>query len=210
MPLVHNFLAMFALHSAEPPPAGSWFDDYIGLLHDPAHILFEITISILFDFFIVYFGYNFVFKTKIVPRLRREIHKEIDDEHHVAHHDHLTGDEKIVLPDSTTPRSNERASLTLAWLVYSFGLKYMSSWLGFTTVELQEFMAGSTKLDAESARLIIDLAFIYDLAMVTHSHRTAISWLDTNEPRLGGDTPISAIRDGQTSKVYEVWRAKTN
>jgi hypothetical protein len=62
-----------------------WFSEYIALLHDPAHILFEITLTIVFDFLIVYVGYKVVFKKIIIPRLRKEIHEEIDREHELTH-----------------------------------------------------------------------------------------------------------------------------
>jgi hypothetical protein len=64
---------------------GSWFADYISLLHDPAHWLFEITVSIIFDLFVVYFGYQILVKRFIIPRLRKEIHEEIDREHELTH-----------------------------------------------------------------------------------------------------------------------------
>lgn len=69
-----------------------WFDEYLALLQDPAHILFEITIGILFDLIIVYVGYQLIVKRLIIPRLRRDIHKEIDDEHGIKHHTHAVDD----------------------------------------------------------------------------------------------------------------------
>lgn len=68
-----------------------WFSEYVALLHDPAHILFELTLMAVFDFLIGYVGYKVVFKRLILPRLRREIHEEIDREHDVSHED-------VVLP----------------------------------------------------------------------------------------------------------------
>jgi hypothetical protein len=65
----------------------SWFSEYIAMLHDPAHILFEITLTIIFDFLIVYVGYKVVVKRFILPRLRKEIHAEIDREHELTHED---------------------------------------------------------------------------------------------------------------------------
>lgn len=64
---------------------GGWFSEYITLLHDPAHILFEVTTSIVFDFVIVYFGYQIIVKKFIIPRLRKQIHEEIDREHELEH-----------------------------------------------------------------------------------------------------------------------------
>ena len=66
---------------------GNWFTDYISLLHDPAHWLFEITVSIIFDLFVVYFGYQILVKKFIIPKLRKEIHEEIDREHELTHNE---------------------------------------------------------------------------------------------------------------------------
>lgn len=71
---------------------GLW-ERYLELLTDPAHILFELTISVLFDLLIVYLGYQLLLKRIILPKLRRDIHREIDAEHHVEHHDHSEGDD---------------------------------------------------------------------------------------------------------------------
>lgn len=72
---------------------GGMWERYMSLLTDPAHILFEITISILFDVIIVYLGYQLIVKKLIIPKLRRDIHRELDAEHHIEHHDHVEGDE---------------------------------------------------------------------------------------------------------------------
>jgi hypothetical protein len=66
-----------------------WFREYLGMLHDPAHILFEVTISIVFDFLIIYVGYQIVVKKHIIPRLRKQIHDEIDREHDLTHEETL-------------------------------------------------------------------------------------------------------------------------
>lgn len=63
----------------------SWFSEYLELLHDPAHILFELTLMVVFDFLIGYVGYKVIIKRFILPRLRKEIHEEIDREHDVEH-----------------------------------------------------------------------------------------------------------------------------
>lgn len=64
---------------------GSWFAEYISLLHDPSHWLFEITVTIVIDLVVLYFGYQLLWKKVILPKLRRDIHEEIDREHELTH-----------------------------------------------------------------------------------------------------------------------------
>jgi len=64
---------------------GGWFSEYISLLHDPSHWLFEITVQIVIDLLIIYFGYRIIWKKVILPKLRKEIHAEIDQEHNLTH-----------------------------------------------------------------------------------------------------------------------------
>lgn len=66
----------------------SWVARYGEMLGDPAHWAFEITVSIVFDLLIIYFGYQILVKRVIIPRLRREIHAEIDRDHDLTHDDH--------------------------------------------------------------------------------------------------------------------------
>jgi hypothetical protein len=78
-------------HAHEHGGDGGWFSEYLQLLQDPAHIAFEITISILFDLFIVYLGYQLFIKRVLIPRLRRDLHKELDAEHGVDHCEYEPG-----------------------------------------------------------------------------------------------------------------------
>lgn len=68
---------------------GTWWDQYLHLLQNPAHWIFEITVSIIFDLVIVYLGYQILVKKFVIPRLRKEIHEEIDRDHDL-HHDKET------------------------------------------------------------------------------------------------------------------------
>jgi hypothetical protein len=52
---------------------------------DPNHIIAELFWTIVFDGVIVALLYNVVFKRYVLPRLRRQIHKEIDEEHGITH-----------------------------------------------------------------------------------------------------------------------------
>lgn len=54
---------------------------------DPAHIIAELSWTIIQDFVIIWLLYGTVWKKMVLPRLRREIHKEIDEEHNISHDD---------------------------------------------------------------------------------------------------------------------------
>lgn len=75
---------------------GGWFADYISLLHDPSHWLFEITVTIVIDLVILYFGYQLLWKKVILPRLRRDIHEEIDRDHDLIHNDYSSKDLDLI------------------------------------------------------------------------------------------------------------------
>jgi hypothetical protein len=55
---------------------------------DPSHIIAELGWTIIQDVVIIWLIYGTVFKKIILPRLRKEIHKEIDEEHNIKHDDH--------------------------------------------------------------------------------------------------------------------------
>jgi hypothetical protein len=52
---------------------------------DPAHILAELGWTVIQDVLIIGLLYGVVFKKVILPKLRRDIHKEIDAEHGIEH-----------------------------------------------------------------------------------------------------------------------------
>jgi hypothetical protein len=54
---------------------------------DPNHIMAEIVWNVIFDGVVVAFLYGVVFKKVILPKIRREIHREIDSEHGIEPHD---------------------------------------------------------------------------------------------------------------------------
>jgi hypothetical protein len=56
-----------------------------GLFSDPAHILAELGWTVIQDVLIIGLLYGIVFKKVILPRLRKDIHKEIDMEHGITH-----------------------------------------------------------------------------------------------------------------------------
>ncbi len=56
---------------------------------DPNHIIAELLFTIVFDGLVVALLWGIVFKRMILPRLRRDIHKEIDEQHGIDPHDEL-------------------------------------------------------------------------------------------------------------------------
>ncbi len=52
---------------------------------DPAHILAELSWTIIQDVVIVWLLYGTLFKKVILPKIRKDIHKEIDLEHGIDH-----------------------------------------------------------------------------------------------------------------------------
>lgn len=68
----------------------SWWQEFLELLVDPAHILFELVFTLVFDVLVIAVGYNILVKKIIIPRLRKEIHREIDEEHGITHNEKET------------------------------------------------------------------------------------------------------------------------
>lgn len=62
-----------------------WWAEFLSLLVDPAHIAFEVVASLVIDVVIVAGLYGIIFKKFILPKLRRDIHREIDEEHGIEH-----------------------------------------------------------------------------------------------------------------------------
>lgn len=71
---------------AEAHEGGVW-EEFLSIATDPAHLLFELLFSLIFDVLIVSFVYGILIKKFIIPKLRREIHKEIDEEHGYIEHE---------------------------------------------------------------------------------------------------------------------------
>ena len=81
-----NFLATILL-SAHEHGDESWWQEFLELLVDPAHILFEVVFTLVFDVLIIAVGYNILIKKVIIPKLRKDIHREIDEEHGITHNE---------------------------------------------------------------------------------------------------------------------------
>ncbi|MBJ7280519.1 MAG: hypothetical protein JHD31_01410 [Rhodoluna sp.] len=77
-----NFAAEIA-HPAE----GSLLGEAWLIFSDPSHIIAELGWTLIQDIVLIWLLYGTVWKKMILPRLRREIHKEIDEEHNITHHD---------------------------------------------------------------------------------------------------------------------------
>lgn len=83
------------LYAAEGHDAGtSFWDELWSITFDPAHIVSELIWQLVFDGLFVALLYGVVFKRWLLPRIRREIHEDIDEEHGIEHHGdhiHITG-----------------------------------------------------------------------------------------------------------------------
>ncbi len=88
--MIISMISLFLSPMDHYVETGNFWQDFLSVLLDPAHILSEIVFTIVFDGIIIYLGYQVFFKRIILPRIRKQIHEEVDEEHGV-HHDPLTG-----------------------------------------------------------------------------------------------------------------------
>jgi len=65
---------------------GSFWDEVWSVALDPAHIIAELIFTLVFDGLIIAVFYNLIFKKIILPKLRRDIHKDIDEAHGTEEH----------------------------------------------------------------------------------------------------------------------------
>lgn len=63
----------------------TFWEEFWHVFLDPAHILSEIAWHIIIEILIITFVYGVVIKKIILPKLRKEIHREIDEEHGIQH-----------------------------------------------------------------------------------------------------------------------------
>lgn len=71
-------------HHHDTENAHSIFEEAWHLITDPAHAITEVFYSLLFDLLIIPVTI-LVYKKIREPKLRKEIHKEIDKEHGIQH-----------------------------------------------------------------------------------------------------------------------------
>ena len=87
-------LITLAAEAHEHEETLSFWDEVISITFDPAHIFAEVFWQIVFDVILVAFLYGVFFKRWLLPRLRKQIHHELDSEHGIEHHDdhiHIKG-----------------------------------------------------------------------------------------------------------------------
>lgn len=63
---------------------GFW-SDFMNIASDPAHWAFELMFSLIFDLLIVSLIYGVIIRKIIIPRLKKNLHEEIDKEHGIVH-----------------------------------------------------------------------------------------------------------------------------
>lgn len=64
--------------------------DAWGIFTDPGHFIAEIWFTLVIDFLVLFLGYQLLVKRVLIPRLRKQIHRELDAELKI---DHESGDE---------------------------------------------------------------------------------------------------------------------
>lgn len=66
---------------------GTIWQEFLSVAFDPAHILAELFFTIVFDGLVIAVLYQIVFKKLLLPRMCRDIHRQIDEEHGLGHDD---------------------------------------------------------------------------------------------------------------------------
>jgi len=77
---------------------GNLWQDYLSVALDPAHILAELTFTIVFDGLVIALLWGVIWKQWLLPKLQKQIHHEFDEEHGIEHdadgHVHTTMDDQ--------------------------------------------------------------------------------------------------------------------
>jgi hypothetical protein len=63
-------------------------ETWIDIVTDPNHIIAEIIINLVFDGLIIALGYGIIIKKIVMPALRKNVHKYIDQRHGVQHEEY--------------------------------------------------------------------------------------------------------------------------
>ena len=80
-----NIFIQLVLKADEHSGNIGFWDELWSITLDPAHIVAELIFTAIFDGLIITVAYNLIFKKFILPKLRRDIHKDIDDAHGEVH-----------------------------------------------------------------------------------------------------------------------------
>lgn len=78
-------ITLLTLMAIDPQGSYNFWQEAWAVTTDPAHIFAELVFTVIFDGLIVAVFYNLIFKKIILPRLRKEIHKDIDEAHGTTH-----------------------------------------------------------------------------------------------------------------------------
>jgi len=65
----------------------SFWTQFLDLLTNPAHLAFELFFTVMFDGIFIALIWGVVIKRYVMPRLRKQIHADIDKEHGVQEHE---------------------------------------------------------------------------------------------------------------------------
>ncbi len=78
-------ILLTVLTAIDPQGPYNFWQDAWSVTTDPAHIFAELVFTVIFDGLIVAVFYNLIFKKIILTKLRKEIHKDIDEAHGTTH-----------------------------------------------------------------------------------------------------------------------------
>ncbi len=76
-----------AVHSYDHSGGHGVLEEAWAIFTDPGHFLAEIGFTLIIDFVVLFLGYQLLVKRVVIPRLRRQIHRELDAELKIDHED---------------------------------------------------------------------------------------------------------------------------
>ena len=104
-------------HSYDHGSTGGEYDfwgEFLYLVTDPAHIAFEVFYTFVLDILIVFLIWGIIIKKWIIPKLRHDLHKQVDAEHGIVHSDdggvEIHGEHSH--PEATKPIKKSRRKLS--------------------------------------------------------------------------------------------------
>lgn len=83
MNLLISVMGILALHTENE--TGNVWEDAWSIFTDPGHFIAELGFTIIIDFVLLFLGYQLLIKKIIIPRLKNQIHKDLDEELHLEH-----------------------------------------------------------------------------------------------------------------------------
>lgn len=89
----------------------------------------------------------------------------------------------------------------LDWLVSALGNNQVAELLGVNRSQPSRWRSGKEGLAADSERALLDLDYVVARLHQVWVPEVAKVWLKSSNPRLGGGTPLEALRQGAVTDV---------